>query len=177
MEWVQGFILDIVKLTASGLLVFSVIYLTIRPAIEEGRNLERLNLKKATVKTVLPLRLQAYERMVLFAERINPSAMLLRFPVLGITASELQLALIAEIRNEFQHNITQQIYVSNVTWSVVKQLKEDTLVLINNVSGSIPPDSPSIELSKIILTHLANLDVDPYESSLAIIKQDLQKLF
>lgn len=177
MEWVSGFLLDIVKLTAAGLLVFWVVYLVVRPIIEREQNLKLAGLKKASLKTTLPLRLQAYERLVLFIERTNPSAMLLRFPVSALTVADLQQTLPGEIRNEFNHNITQQIYVSPVAWAVTKRVKEDTITLINNVAGNLQPDAPSIELSRIILTHLASLQEDPYESALAIIRSDLQKLF
>lgn len=177
MEWVTAFFIDIIKFTVSGSLIFLVVYLTLRPVIERAQGLKLLELKKAALETTLPLRLQAYERVVIFVERINPSSLLLRNHATGITIQELQQILIAEVRNEYQHNISQQIYVSSTAWSVVKRIKEETLTMINNVAKTMPPDATPLDMSKIVLTHLASLEENPYDTALEILRQDIQKLF
>lgn len=176
-ETAISFLLDIIKLSAAGLLVFYIIYANIKPLIA-GRNARvLLDLKKASVEATLPLRLQAYERIVLFVERINPSALLLRYPAGGMSVAALHNILLTEVRAEFEHNITQQIYVSATAWQVVKKVKEETIGLINNVAKNVSPEAPALELSKIILSHLASLEDDPYEAALAVIKSEIQQLF
>ena len=171
------YLLDILKYTLAGLIVFFTGFYIIRTYYEKIKMMGIFELKKTTQAHTLPLRLQAYERMVLFIERINPANMLIRLHVSEITASEMHQLIISEIRTEFQHNITQQLYTSNQTWMVVKRLKDDTISLINSAAKSLPGNASSLELNKAILIHLSNLDENPYDSALAIIKQDIHQLF
>lgn len=171
------FFLDILKYSLSGICIFFIAYLVIRPYLDQQIKLRLLDLKKDSQGTLLPLRLQAYERLMLLMERINPVNLLLRTSASGLTVAAYQQILKAEIRNEFQHNATQQLYVSNSAWSTVSRIKEDTLVLINNASQSLSPDASAIELSKLILNHLSSLEDNPYESAAYIIKGDIQQLF
>jgi len=171
------FLLDIVKYTIAGSAVFFIAWFVVKEEIENAGRRKALELKKIAVETTLPLRLQAYERMVLFVERINPSSLLLRTHVPGSSVAESQQMLIAEIRNEFQHNITQQIYISQMSWSVISKLKEDTISLINNTAKAVPSDAPAVELSKLILTNMAAIGESPYDSAITLVKEDLQHLF
>jgi hypothetical protein len=171
------YLFDIFKYTLSGLIVFFTGFYVVRTYYDRIKMIGMLELKKTTIAHTLPLRLQAYERMILFIERINPANLLLRIHVSEINASEMHQMIISEIRSEFQHNIAQQLYISNQAWMIVKRLKEDTIALINNAAKSLPDNTSSLELNKAILTHLSNLDENPYDTALSIIKQDIQTLF
>lgn len=171
------FFLDIVKYSLSGLCVFFIAYLVIRPYLDQQLKLRLLDLRKDSQGTLLPLRLQAYERLILLVERINPVNLLLRISASGLSVAEYQQVLKSEIREEFQHNATQQLYVSSQAWSTVAKIKEDTLALINNAAQSLPADASPIELSKLILHHLSSLEDNPYESAAQIIKGDVQQMF
>ncbi|WP_106295171.1 hypothetical protein [Arcticibacter pallidicorallinus] len=177
MSSISLFFLDIVKYSLSGICVFFIAYLVIRPYLDQQFKLRLLDIKKDSQGTLLPLRLQAYERLILLVERINPVNLLLRTNASGLTLAEYQHILKAEIRNEFQHNTTQQLYVSGSAWSTVSKIKEDTLVLINNAAQSLSPDAPAIELSKVILNHLSSLESNPYESATQVIRGDVQQMF
>ena len=171
------FILDILKYTLSGLAIFFIAYSTIKAEIEKSRHLKLLDLKKAAQATTLPLRLQAYERIVLFIERINPASLLVRTHAPGLTVLQMQQMLVAEIQQEFQHNVTQQVYLSIPAWAMVKKLKEDTINLISHTARTQEAEAPAIELSKLILTHMASIDDNPYDAALAFIKTDIQEIF
>ena len=171
------YFLDVIKYALAGLIVFFVGFYVIRTYYDRIKMIGMLELKKDMQSHTLPLRLQAYERVVLFIERINPTNMLMRLYVPEISASEMHQLITSEIRTEFQHNISQQLYTSNQTWMVVKRLKEDTIVLINSVARSLPETASSLELNKAILIHLSKLEEDPYDTALAIIKQDIHHLF
>src|SRR5690606_7484094 len=116
-----------------------------------------LEARYAAKKEVLPLRLQAYERLVLLVERINPANMLLRLLEPGLSAKDFQHVLIDEIRAEYQHNITQQLYVSDTTWAVTKRIKDNTVALIRNAGAGLPATASAKELSTVILAHIAEL--------------------
>ena len=172
------YLFDIVKYTLSGLLVFFAAWYFVKPLLLQNLNFQRLELKKAGLKHTLPLRLQAYERTVLFLERINPANLLVRLYVPGMSAIEMHKIIIADIRSEYQHNISQQIYVTEMTWAVVKKIKEETIGIISSAANALPTEASSMDLSKSVLTHLANLESEnPYDVALSIVKRDIQSLF
>lgn len=172
------YLLDILKYTLSGLIIFFTSWYVIKEHLSQRLNASLIDLRKENVRQTLPLRLQAYERVVLFLERINPVNLLVRLHNPGMTARQLQHVVIEEIRAEYQHNISQQIYVNDQTWNVVKKVKEDTIALISNVANALPEDAGSLELSKAVLLHLANLEGEnPYDLSLALVKKDIYTLF
>lgn len=133
--------------------------------------------RKDDHKHTLPLRLQAYERLALFAERISPGALVLRVHKGSMSSRMFHAELVATIREEFEHNVTQQIYVSDKAWGKVKQAKEETIRLIN-VSYEQTGDTPSgTELSRHIFENMARLSHTPSQECLVVIKEDVRRLF
>jgi len=171
------YLLDILKFTLAGLGVVWLAFYLIRPYLDRSENMQLVELKKAISGQTLPLRLQAYERMVLFVDRVNPANMLIRLNSTAFTAAELHTLVVNEIRDEYQHNVTQQIYVSARAWAVVKRVKDDTLSIANNTIKGIGDEASGLEFSKVILAHLAQLEDNPYDIALNIIKQDMEGFF
>ena len=171
------YLLDILKYTVSGLGVVWIAFYLIKPYLERGERLQLLEFKKAVSNQTMPLRLQAYERAVLFIERINPANLLIRLNGPAYNAHELYKLIVEDIRNEYQHNITQQIYVSSRAWAVVKRVKEDTLGIVNSAVKSLPDTATGLELSKIILGRLSQLEDNPYEIGSDLLRKDLEDLF
>ena len=171
------YLLDIIKYTVAGLGVVWIAFYLIKPYLDRSESIQLAELKKTISSQTLPLRLQAYERVVLFIERINPANMLLRLNDPSYSAAELHMHIVAELRNEYQHNVTQQIYVSSNAWAVVKRLKDDTLGIVNNAVKALPATATGLELSKTILAHLSHLDDNPYDIGLNLIRKDMERLF
>ena len=171
------YLLDIIKLIIAGLAVFLIGWFLIKEYLDSRYNSKLIDLKKSAQAQTLPLRLQAYERMVIFLERLNPTNMLVRLHVSDSSVRELQHLVLSDIRAEYQHNIAQQLYVSTEAWQLLKQVKEDTISLMNNAARSLPPDAPSVELSKVVLTHLSSLEENPYDTAVRKIKGELYHLF
>jgi len=172
----MAFFLDILKLIIAGLVVFFAGWYVIREylMLESGKS--RREVKMANLSHTLPLRLQAYERLTLFLERINPANMLVRLHVAGLTAREMQNVILADIRAEYQHNISQQIYVSDTSWNVVRKMKEETIAMVHNAVNGLSENASAIDLSKVILSHFANLEEEnPYEVALQIVKREVQQ--
>ena len=97
------------------------------------------------------LKLQAYERLVLLTERISLPNLISRLNKPGISAFEMKIILTENIKQEFDYNSTQQLYVSPVSWDAVRNLKEQNIMIINQVSAGLPADASSAELNKKIL--------------------------
>jgi len=170
-----SFFLDILKFSLSGMLVFFVGWYIIREYLAQESDKSNREIRKANLVHTLPLKLQAYERITLFLERLNPSNMLVRLHVAGLSAREMQNVILSDIRAEYQHNISQQIYVTDISWNVVRKMKEETIVMVHNAVSGLPDSASAIDLSKVILSHIANLEEDnPYEVALNIVKREVQ---
>ena len=98
-----------------------------------------------------PLQLQAYERLVMLAERIALPNLVSRANMGGMNAKEMQLLLLESIKQEYEYNATQQIYVSPVAWEAVRNLKDQNMLIINQVAASLPPDASGVDLNRQIL--------------------------
>ena len=171
------YLLDIVKYTISGLGVVWIAFYLIKPYLDKSERIQLLEFKKSIANHTLPLRLQAYERIVLFMERINPQNMLVRLNAGSHSAVELHSIIIADIRSEYQHNITQQIYVTSRAWGVAKRVKDDTLNLVTNAMKSLPENASGLDLGKVILVQLSQMENDPYELGAELLRKDLEQLF
>lgn len=173
-----AYFLDIIKLAAAGLIVFFTAWLYIRAFLNKRYNYQLLALRKEGLQHTLPLRLQAYERVILFLERIDPANMLVRLHVSGMSAAEMQNIILADIRAEYQHNVSQQIYVSQATWNTVKKIRDDTISMVSSAVRTLPENASAGDLSRSVLMHLAALEQEnPYEIALDIVKQDVRSLF
>lgn len=173
----QQILIDVVILFAGVFTALMAVYYILKGDIQRFFNLKTIELNKETRAHILPLRLQAHERLIIFVDRINPANLLVRLHQQGIDLATLQAGILSEVRAEYQHNITQQLYVDPVTWGVVRKLKDDTIGMINNAVQGLPAGSNGIELSKAILQHMASIDENPYDLTLELIKKDIARLF
>lgn len=174
---VQKLIIDIAVLAAGGGITVAIAYALIKNDIQTYFKLRFQGQQKEGQGVLLSLRLQAYERLILFVERINPANLLLRLHQPGISPQDLQALVLTELRAEYQHNITQQLYIETSTWDVVTKLKEDTFAMLNNGMKSLPANAAGVDLSRNILQHMAQMKDNPYELTLALIKKDIHQLF
>jgi hypothetical protein len=154
-----------------------VAYLLIRNDIQQYFKFKSLALTEKNNGALMPLRLQAYERMIIFIERINPANLLVRLHQQGINLAVLQSLVLEEIKSEYQHNVAQQLYIDPVSWAIIRKLKDDTIAMVNNVVRNLPDDAAGVELSKQILQHLSSVAENPYELTLNQLKTDIQKMF
>lgn len=108
----------------------------------------------------LKLKLQAYERLTIFAERAGLKNLVSRTDVTGESVAAVQNKMIAELKSEFEYNVTQQIYVTPEMWEAVIKLKDQNIYIINQIAATLTPNSPGIELSKRILEYSMNKDAE-----------------
>lgn len=173
----QKFITDAGVLVIGGVATVAAGYYLIKDDIRTYFKMKFADQQKKTESPLLALRLQAHERLIIFIERINPSNLFIRVHHQGISLAELQATILSEIRSEYQHNITQQLYISTATWDVVKKLKDDTIAMVNNGVKNLPVDASGVDLSRKVLQHMASIENNPYELTLDLIKKDIHQLF
>ncbi|MCD9019503.1 DUF7935 family protein [Parachryseolinea silvisoli] len=165
------------KILIPASIVLYLAYLLVRMFIEKEIELKKLEVRSRSIETLLPNRLQAYERMTLFLERISPQNLLVRLNASGMPAREFHQLLLAEIRNEYNHNASQQVYMSEEVWNLLKGAKEDLIVTINDASSEMGPESSSLDLSKKIFEKSVNKPVDPMAHALTELKKEIQRIF
>lgn len=137
----------------------------------------KMQLKQEDKKLITPIRLQAYERIILLLERISPQSLIFRVNRPGQNVVMLQSALLQGIRDEYEHNQSQQLYIGTDVWEMVKQAKEETITLINEASSKVKPDAVSAELSQKIFEEMARRKQMPTEKAILALKKDIQRLF
>ena len=123
-------IIEIIAYTLPSLITGGVAYFLFNSYFKDQQNTRRWLLQKENQPAILPLRLQAYERLTLLMERINPSQMMVRISPLSNDKTDYQNLVIAQIDQEFEHNLSQQIYVSEECWSVLLTAKNATIQMI-----------------------------------------------
>jgi hypothetical protein len=169
--------LELIKVIVPASVVLYAVYLIVRSFIQREIELKKLEVRGRSIETILPSRLQAYERMTLFLERISPQNLLMRLTNPAFSAKDFQKVLLDEIRNEYNHNASQQVYMSEEVWSQIRNAKEDLIVLINEASSRMMPDAKSIDLSKKIFEMAMEKKVDLISLALTELKKEIQQIF
>ncbi|RZK42193.1 MAG: hypothetical protein EOO90_08075 [Pedobacter sp.] len=174
---VKQHLIELLILTLGIFLALIAVYQLVKGDIRRFFDMKTIELNKESRAALLPLRLQAHERLIIFVERINPANLLIRLHQQGIGVKELQSLVINDIRSEFQHNVAQQLYIDTVSWNVIRKLKDDTIAMVNNVVQGLPDQGSGVDLSKKVLQHLSTLDENPYDLTIDHLKKEIQALF
>lgn len=170
-------IYDLAKVLLPAAIFLYGMYLLVRSFINRDIELRKLEVRSRAIETILPNRIQAYERICLLLERISPQNMLLRLNTPGIPAREFHRMLLDEIRNEYNHNVSQQIYMSEDVWNLVKNAKEDLIIQINEASQAMSPEATGLDLAKKIFELAMDKKIDPMGHALSEVKREIQQTF
>jgi len=167
---------EILKITLPALLVLLTAYLVISKTMNNDQDRRRQEMALQNVKVVTPIKLQAYERAVLFLERISPESLVMRVSKPDVSSQQMHAILINTIRNEYEHNLSQQIYMSNEAWQMINNARGTVVKIINNVAGTIPPTASGPELSRLILEEMIEMETDPCRAAIDFIKAEVARV-
>ena len=170
-------ILDFGKILLPAALVLYAMYLTMKSILAKEIVKANMDYKIANSNATLPNRLLAFERMSLFLERLSPGNLILRLNNTNMTAKELQHLMNSEIREEFNHNLSQQIYMSDKSWDLIKNTVEDVIALINTNAEKLDIDAKSVELAKLIFNEIEKREIDPVAVTLSEVKAEIRDVF
>lgn len=170
----MDFVSDFLKITLPAGLVLYAVFLIVRSFLNKQFEEKKINLALERKKITLPLRLQAYERMAIFLERITPNHLISRLNESTYNVAQLQHLLVHEIKQEFSHNLSQQIYMSNEAWALVGQAVENTISMINTASEPLDAEAPSITLAKKIFEKVLSEDSNHTATALAFLKDEIR---
>ena len=157
--------------------VFAALVLAFRiiwPKIENYLlKINAINQSKLLTKENLQLRYTAYERLILLVHRIAPEQIMLRNHDPQLSMGQFKQILITEVESEFNHNFTQQLYVSDAAWTLVKDLKINTISLLRNTANALPKEATLDQYVGLVLKHVNELDVNPYDAAQLLLKNEL----
>ena len=169
--------LEILKYVVPSLVVFAATYFVIQKFMDNEHRKQLLLLRKENQQITTPLRLQAYERLVLLLERIALNNLVLRIHQQGMSSKILQKELIKAVEREFDHNLVQQIYISSTTWGHIKKTKEDVIKIVNLAATQMRDNSTGAELGKKIFEIIVKMESSPTHNSIVLLKKEIRQLF
>jgi hypothetical protein len=170
-------LLEIIKITLPALIVAITVYLTVRSTYEKELKKQVLDLKYNSKQIINPIRLQAYERLALLLERMKPESLLLRNTGNNLTAGQYRTILLTAIRSEFEHNLSQQVYVSGALWEATKKAKEEICKAINLATGKIGMNASGTDLATTILDIYIKIDPLPSDIALELLRIEIKELY
>jgi len=169
--------LEILKYTVPSLVVFLTVFYVLHSYFEDQERKRKFKTSLKNRKLITPLRLQAYERVILFLERISPESLVMRISQSNMSSKQLQSEILTSIRAEFDHNLSQQLYLSNEVWEMVKTARSNTIKLINTSSDMVADDAPYLELTTAILEMVMEMEKTPSGAAIDFLKEEVQKIF
>ena len=125
---------------------------------------------------ILKLKLQAYERITLFADRSSLKNLVSRTSSAGLTVVDLQITLLDTLRSEYEYNVTQQIYITAELWKAIGNLKEQNIFIINQIAATLPQGANAVELSKRILEYVSTTNAELSSVVLSAINFEAKKV-
>lgn len=169
-------LLEIVKVTVPALIVFLTVYHLLRQYLDSQVLLRKLEIQQSNQAATTPMRFQAYERLSLLCERIALPSLILRVRPEKMSAAEYRIVLMLAIQQEFEHNITQQVYVSEALWEILKAARDHAVEVINLSAGNLPAKAEGKELAQFILGLPPENTTAAVDKALSAIKREAATL-
>jgi hypothetical protein len=168
---------EFIKYNVPSLVVFATAYFLLKMFLDKEAEKVQMQMRLDVQKISLPVRMQAYERLVLLLERIEPAGLLVRSNLPGMNASQLQSALIQNIRSEFEHNLSQQLYISTKAWEMVRNAREETIKRINTAAMKLTPEATATDLASLILINDIDSEQSAVKGALDLLKAEARNNF
>lgn len=165
---------EILTISIPALLVLLTVYILIDKFLRDAEKIRKIELQKINLPALTPIRLRAYERLILVLERTAPNALIVSVIKPEMTCSELHQLLVENIRKEFAHNVSQQIYVSDELWSAIKLAQETLVQLVNTCAAKLKAECKASELAELIIQIYSATDETPTEIAMGLLKNEVR---
>ena len=170
-------IMDILKIVLPALLVLLTAYLLIDKLLRNDEKRRNFELRKSNLSSITPIRLRAYERLILVLERTSPNALIISTIKPEMTNMEFHTLLLNNIRNEFAHNLSQQIYISDEVWNYIRSAQESLLRLVNSCASQCNPNESASVLAERIIQVYGASEQTPTEIAIIKLKTEVRNYF
>lgn len=176
MDQAVSAIIEILKYTVPSGIVFATAYFLLKKFLEEQRQVAIIQAKAESRSEMIPTRLQAYERLILFLERIEPNQMIPRVHRPAMSSAVFRRELQKTIRDEFEHNLTQQLYVSSDAWNKLIESRNAVTQLVELAGKSVGDDATGVQFSNALFEILAKAGVSPTAGAIETLKSEARQL-
>lgn len=163
---------EILLLTIPVIVLFLAIYLLFRQFFQNQLKLQMAQAGRSNGDSIVRLKLHAYERLMLFCERIEIKNLIGRLHQSNMKARDLKAALIVTVHQEFEYNLSQQLYVSGQLWQIVELAKSQMIEIITHVGATVKDDAPASDLSNTLLAYFETQKQNPVQTAKAAIRQE-----
>jgi len=169
--------LEVLKITIRSLIVFLTAFYVLRLTLQKENENRKIQIILQNQKMITPIRLQAYERLILFLERISPNSVIVRLQTPNMTVQQLHKEMLVLIRSEFEHNLSQQLFLSTEAWEQIRNAKEKTIKLVNSSLADLDQNDNAIKLSQTIFEKLIELSKSPTQEAIDFLKEEIRTLY
>ncbi len=170
-------LMEIIKYIIPSLIVFFTTWWLVTNFLKQERWRLSEKYRQESTSSLLKVRLQAYERLLLFLERISPDQLLLRNTPPDIPASDYQQMLLENIRNEYEHNLIQQLYISAKSWELVDHARMWIIILVNDSAERLDANASANELAIAVIENEMSAKINHINAAIMVIKKEVQELF
>lgn len=168
--------MEIIKYCIPAICVFLATWLVMHKFYQSETEKRMWELKRLSQKEISPLRMRAYERLVLLLERTMPERMLVDINIAEMTLVQLQTHLMRVVRQEYDHNLSQQIYISDEVWAMVENAQIQMIAFINSIAQQMPVDSTAMDYAKTLITAYRNNGDTPNDLALQALRNEAKSL-
>ena len=177
--------LEILKFTIPSLIVLLSVWIVMHKLFKDEEQKRLWELKRAAQKEISPTRLRAYERLALLLERTQPEALVMALSerleqagttMASLTIPRMQQELLRAVRMEFDHNMSQQIYVSDEVWAQIINARDQIGAFIAAMVAQLPPESTAMDYAKVLMTAYRNNGETPHQTALDALKEEAREL-
>ena len=183
--WIGMNFWQVLMYTIPALVVLISVWIVMNKVFKDEEQKRLWELKKASQKEISPTRLRAYERLALVLERTQPEALVMglneRLEAAGeslanLSVTKMQQELLRTVRLEFDHNLSQQVYVSDETWSKIIGARDEMAAFISTMAIQMPKESTSMDYAKVLMTAYRNNGETPHQIALDALKEEARGL-
>lgn len=174
---VLDYLFELFKIIIPSIAVVVTVQIMLKNHFDDVKTRDRLAMSRENKKDLRPLQMQAYERIILFLERLQLDNLMMRMQKPNMTSRALHTAMLRAIRQEYEHNMTQQLYISPEAWKLTLMAKEEMIKLINLSASNLPAEATAMDLGTQMMNVLSKLDKIPVDVAINGVKQEFQSKF
>ena len=177
MEALEQALPLILAILIPGGLIIAMANLVFKQMLKRQQTQERYKIRTQAFSEIIPLKVQAYERAMLYLERIDPVNLIARLPVNELKVVDLHKAMIENITTEYEHNAVQQIYVSEEGWALLLRAKSELTTVVNQSAQGLKPNDPGIKLVEHIQERIKDDELELTRPAVKQLRRDVRNLF
>ena len=167
---------QIIGFTIPALIVLAAVWVVVCLQFRNEDRRRTWEMKKQSGKDIIQLRLRAYERISLLLERTEPEHLLADTDISRMDITDLQKHLLRAVRQEFDHNLSQQIYVSDELWARVTNARDEMGAFISTMAMQMPEGSTTLDYGKVLITAYRQNGVTPHQTAMEALKTEVREL-